>query len=253
MAILRSRALTSEVHRVDYPALAQAGLEQARREEAAREDGRAAGRAEAQVHVDAALARAAEAEARAAAAEARAAEAERRAEQAEDIARTQAQAEVEQGIGTCLTALAAGAGRVGILESQLVQQAQADVVVLAGRIAARLLRREIEDDPTWLDPVLREALALVPDKRGVAVRMHPVDAATARERRKLITADLPGFDRLEIFDDANLERGACVLASQGTRLDAGIGSSWERLMLELASELPAQPLAVTSDHPVEEA
>ena len=251
MAILRSRTVTADAHRLEYPALTRAGAEWAERLDAARAEGRDLGRADAQVEIDAAVARAAEAEARATAAEARAQAADQRADQAEEIARANALAAVEQDIGTCLAALAAGAERLAPLEAQLVQQAQADVVVLAGRIAARLLRREVEDDPTWLDPVLREALTQVPDKRGVAVRMHPTDAAVARERRKLITADIPGLDRLEIFDDANLDRGACIIASQGTRLDASLSGSWERLLRELAEELPTQDLAVSSATPVE--
>lgn len=251
MAILRSRALTPEVHRVEYPALTRAGVEQVERQDAARQEGREQGLAEAQVTIDAAEQRAQTAEQRAQAAEQRAKAAEQRADQAEEVARANARAAVEQDIGTCLTALAAGAERLAPLENQLVRQAEADIVVLAGRIAARLLRREVEDDPTWLDPVLREALTQVPDKRGVAVRMHPTDAAVARERRKLISADIPGLDRLEIFDDAHLDRGACVLASQGTRLDAGLPGSWERLLRDLAEELPAQPLAIASSEPVE--
>lgn len=257
MAILRSRAPSPEVHHVDYPALAEASRAHARHAEdirtAALAEGHAAGHTEAQAEIDAARAEAAEARQRAEAAEARATAAEQRADQAEEAARVAAQAEVAQGIGTCLTALAAGAERLAPLEAQLVRQAEADILALAGRIAARLLRREIDDDPTWLDPVLREALAQVPDKRGVAVRMHPADAAVARERRRLITADLPGLDRLEIFDDQHLDRGACLLASQGTRLDAGLPGAWERLLQDLAEELPAQPLQVATTDPLPEA
>jgi type III secretion protein L len=251
MAILRSRALAAEAHQVEYPALAQAHAALDARLVDARTAGIAVGRQERQAEVDDAGQRMRAAEDRARAAEEAAQAAVRRADEAEAAARAAVLAEVEQGIGTCLAALAAAAERTGNLEKQLVQQAEADVVALAGRIAARLLRREIEDDPTWLDPVLREALCQVPDKRGIAVRMHPEDAATARDRRKLITADIPGLDRLEIFDDANLERGACILASQGTRLDAGVPGAWERLLRDLSEELPSQPLAVASSDPVE--
>ena len=216
--ILRSRSSAAQVHTVEYPAVRETLSSWERRMEQAEAAGRASAHSEAQIKI--------------AAAEQRAAAAERRAGELEATIRSQ----YEARLGVALSALERATVELAGLHRQLVQEAEADIVRLALRIAARLLRREVEDDPTWMEPVLTEALGKVPDKRGIAVRMHPTDAEIASERKRLIIEQVPGLERVEFFGDESLPRGACVIASQGTRLDASLGSSWERLSAELLAE-----------------
>ncbi len=233
MAILRSRALSAEVHTIANPV-----VDRQRREA---EDARAAELAAVQQSVASEVRAAVMAECaeRIRLAEARAVQAE-----ADATARiAAAQAAVQGDIALTLRALVDGQQRLADLERQLVAEAEADVIRLGMRVAAQILRREIDDDPQWLEPVLREALALVPDKRGVALRLHPDDAGVARERKAAVLADVPGLERLEIFEDPALSRGACILASQGTRLDASVSTTWERLFRELLATAPAPPLS----------
>ena len=223
--ILRSRSSTAQVHTVEYPAVRETLSSWERRMEQAETAGRAAAHSESQVKI--------------AAAEQRAAAAERRAVEAEATIRAQ----YEERLGVALSALERATAELTGLHRQLVQEAETDIVRLALRIASRLLRREVEDDPTWMEPVLAEALAKVPDKRGIAVRMHPTDAEVASERKRLILEQVPGLERVEFFGDEALARGACVIASQGTRLDASLGSTWERLSAELLAD-PSPALAI---------
>jgi flagellar assembly protein FliH len=225
--ILRSRSSTAQVHTIEYPAVRETLSSWERRMAQAETAGRAAAQSEAQSTI--------------AAAEQRAAAAERRAGEAEATIRAQ----YEERLGVALSALERATAELIGLHRQLVQEAETDIVRLALRIASRLLRREVEDDPTWMEPVLAEALGKVPDKRGIAVRMHPSDAEVATERKRLIMEQVPGLERVEFFGDEALPRGACVIASQGTRLDASLGSTWERLSAELLAEpSPALSIAV---------
>ena len=224
--ILRSRASSDLVHTVENPAVRESIAAWERRMAAAEQDGRTSALAEAEARVTAAEARATAAEARAAAAEAA------------------IRSEYEQRLGQAITALTDATSHLDALHHQLVTEAEGDIARLALHVAARLLRREVEDDPTWMEPVLAEALARVPDKRGIAVRLHPADAEVARERKRLIAEGVPGIERLEFFADDGLSRGACVIASQGTRLDAGLPGTWERLSGELLAD-PRPPLAIT--------
>ena len=226
--ILRSRAISDQAHTVEYPAVRETIAAWERRMADAEAAGRAATEADAQQRITAA--------------EQRATQAEQRAVQAEDTIRK----DYEQRLGQAISALAAATSHLDALEKQLVTEAEADVARLALMIAAKILHREVEDDPTWMEPVLADALALVPDKRGVAVRMHPEDAQVARERKRLIMDEAPGLERLEFFDDDALPRGACVIASQGTRLDASLSFTWERMTRDLLDE-PTPPLAIRED------
>lgn len=232
--ILRSRATSEQAHTVEYPAVRESIASWERRLDEAQAAGRAAGLAEAQTRIAAAEAAAKAAEARAAAVE------------------TTVRADYEQRLGQAIAALADGTAHLDQLEGQLVREAEADVARLALLIAARLLRREIDDDPTWMEGVLADALARVPDKRGIAVRMHPADAEVAIERKRFILDQVPGIERVEFFADDSLPRGACIIASQGTRLDASLPSSWERLAREVLGD-QQDPLAIRAGTPASDA
>lgn len=228
--ILRSRATSEQAHAVEHPAVRETIAAWERRLDDAHRAGHAAGLAEADAKIVAAQA-----------SEARA--------QATEVA---IKADYEHRLGQAISALADGTAHLDQLAGQLIRTAEADVARLALLIAARLLHREVEDDPTWMEAVLADALARVPDKRGIAVRMHPADAEAATERKRFILEQAPGVERLEFFADEALPRGACIIASQGTRLDASLPSSWERLARDILID-PREPLAMRSDGtPVEQ-
>ena len=95
-------------------------------------------------------------------------------------------------------------------------------------------------------PVLTTMLAQVPDRRTVTVRMHPTDAAAARERLIAISANTPGLENLTLNDDPAVGRGGCIIASQGTRLDASIPASFDRLSALLLAQVPVPALSETA-------
>lgn len=230
MAVFRSRTQpTSASHSVGTPAVAQALSEWQQRVEQARREGREQGLKEAQARIATAEARAAAAEQAAKAAEARAA------------------AAAEQRLGGAIASLAAAASGIEGLQRQLAESAEAEAVALGLAVARRILEREIEAGGDWVRPLLSSALARVPDKRRVQVRMHPADAeAAGAVQRALIEAN-PGVEALVIDADPDCARGTCVLVSQGTRLDASIACSWERLGAELLAAAPAPALAEPVD------
>ncbi len=225
MAIIRSRATEALTSLVPNPNVAQALGEWERRVAVAREEGRAAGLAEAQARV--------------AAAEQRASAAEAAAVRGQE----QRQAAFLGRYDAPLKAIAGAAGRLAGLERQLIGESEAELVRLALAVAAAVLRRTVAVDPGWLEAVVRHALQQVPDRRRVLLRMHPEDAGHAQERLRGLTAEVVGLEHFEIVGDAVLSRGACVLQSQGTRIDASLAGCWERLAGELLALAPAADCA----------
>lgn len=218
--LIRSQSIAGQAS-----TLAQASAERSRRlaEEAA-ERLRAEGRAMAEKA----------AQSRITAAEARAKDAEERAEKR--IA--QAQAQAEQRLGTAAAALERALDGLAVLEHQIVASAEAETVRLALAIASRVLAREVEADPQWMRSLMAAALADVPDRRTVTVRCAPSDAAAMRERLASTAASVPGTERLLLEDDASLQAGSLVLVSGGTRLDASVASSWERVARAMLDAVP---------------
>jgi flagellar biosynthesis/type III secretory pathway protein FliH len=228
MTILRSRAVEGQA-----VALANAGVQRALREQegrlaAAHEAGRQQGLAEAAARVAAAELRATQAEASAAA----------------DLAKQQA--EFLGRFEPVLVSLTNAAGRLDHLEKQLVEESEAEVVRLALALAAAVLQRQCATDPAWMDAAVRRALAQVPDRRQVVVRMHPSDAANLGERVREVSSRIPGVERIEVAADAGLPRGSCILQSQGTRLDTSLAGCWERLAKELLDAAPSSDCAVVA-------
>lgn len=226
MTILRSRAVAGQA-----VSLVNAGVDRALREwqlkiAASREEGRKAGIVEAQARI--------------AAAEKRAADAER---VANERGQKKEQAFLER-FEPVLTSLAGAAGRLDLLEKQLVSESESEAVRLGLAIAAAVLRCTVERDPAWMDALVKRALQEVPDRRQVVVRMHPTDAESLRTRIAVVTSQVPGVERLEIADDQGLARGSCILQSQGTRLDISLDGCWKRLADRLLDSAPSSDCKV---------
>jgi flagellar biosynthesis/type III secretory pathway protein FliH len=226
MTILRSKAVAGQA-----VALASSGVERAIREwdtkiAAALERGRQMGLAEAQTRINAA---------------------EKRAQDAEGVAQknlAEKQAAFLAQFEPVLTSLAGAAARLEQLEKQLILESEAETVRLSLTIAATVLRKAVETDPTWMDALVKRALLEVPDRRQVVVRMHPEDAQHVRGRVTDIGARIPGLEKIEVIDDATLARGSCILQSQGTRLDASVPGCWERLAKQLLDAAPSSDCVV---------
>jgi len=171
---------------------------------------------------------------------ARIAEAERRAAGADQRVAA-IKAELETRFMPVFENLAASVADLENLEAQVIQGCEAEIVRLALSIAARVLRRTVETDPEWMRELVVEALGQIPDRRSVTIRMHPIDAGLARERQQDLVGKVHGLERLEIADDPGLERGACILASMGTTLDASIATAWGRIGERLLQAAPHPP------------
>jgi flagellar assembly protein FliH len=220
--------------------LAQASAERARRiAEEACERLRNEGRSEAE--------RAAQA--RIAAAEARAKTAEEQA----DVRIAAIRAEAEQQLGTAAAALGRALDGLATLERQVIASAEAETVRLALAVANRVLAREVESDPQWMRGLLSAALSEVPDRRQVVIRCAPRDAGVIRDNLASTVAAVPGTERLHLEEDPALQPGSLVLVSGGTRLDASVASSWERVARSMLDAVPRPVNAMRDDGSIPEA
>jgi flagellar biosynthesis/type III secretory pathway protein FliH len=224
MSLLRSRTPTAEATLVANPGVVRALSD---RVAAAREEGRRIGLAEAETRIRAAEQRAAQ------------------AEQAAEARQQQREQEFRAKFDPPLTALVGAAARLEPLEKRLVQESEGECVRLALAIAAAILRREIRDDPLWMDAVVKAALLEIPDRRTVVIRMHPLDAEVLGGRIRDLRDAVAGLDHVEITADGHVARGTCQLMSRGTRVEASLPGCWERLAVRL---LEAAPSAEVTEH-----
>lgn len=145
--------------------------------------------------------------------------------------------ELRDRLTPVFTALSASLEDLENLEAQLIQASEADIVRLAIAVAERVVMHQIEHDPLWMRDLLVEARRRLPDRRKVVIRLHPQDAAPAREH----LAEMQGPEatgQLDILDDPGLPRGGCILQSEGTTIDAGVAGAVSRLGERLLQAAP---------------
>jgi len=235
MAILRSRASTSDVHHLANPAVEHALAKVEERVARAKLDGQAEGRAQAERELKPKVQEA----------ERRAADQVKAAEERAKQQTAAADQALHARLDGAIAALESTVARISGLEAQLVAQAEADVLHLGLRLAATILRRETSTDPAWQRDLIQHGISRLPDRRRIEVRLHPEDASAVRERRTAI-ARASDVDQLELIDDAGLDRGGCVISCQGTRIDASLDACWDRLAELVVTDAPTPALAM--DH-----
>jgi len=106
----------------------------------------------------------------------------------------------------------------------LARTAERDVAVIAEvalEAARSLVGTAVADNPEVVAHAVSEALAVFVRARRALVRVHPDDAAVAREVVAAWAAG-QGAEAAEIFADPGVRRGGVVLETDRGRLDARI-------------------------------
>lgn len=113
---------------------------------------------------------------------------------------------------------------------QLLEDARRDVLRLACLIAVRVTKRAIELDPTIVQAQLDAVLALVMRPTRLRVRVHPADAALAKDALPALMTKYAAAADVEIVADAGVSRGSCVAGLsevEGGGADAQTSASGE--------------------------
>jgi flagellar assembly protein FliH len=87
-----------------------------------------------------------------------------------------------------------------------------------------VLGRELELDNAPVRAALTRALALIPDRGDVVMRVHPDDAAIVGS-----VGDLAPGRAVTLITDATVERAGVVLQVGPCRIDAQLGPALDRV------------------------
>jgi flagellar assembly protein FliH len=83
--------------------------------------------------------------------------------------------------------------------------------------------------------VIREALTLVP-QTGATVRVNPLDAALVRQ----YLGEQFGTTGHRLREDDAVERGGCLVESEGGQIDAQITTRWRRVVEHISRSAATQ-------------
>ncbi|MCE2947009.1 MAG: flagellar assembly protein FliH [Betaproteobacteria bacterium] len=162
----------------------------------------------------------------------------------EELARIREQARAEGHAAGLASGLAAGARDVadlaqllGRLREVLEDHEQAlagDVMGLAVELSRQILRHALYVHPEVVLPVVREAIASLPQgSQHPRLLLHPQDAALVRS---VLDANQLTPSPWRIVEDARLERGGCRIETATSELDASLGSRWRAVIAALGRE-----------------
>ena len=115
-------------------------------------------------------------------------------------------------------------------------------------VAQAVLRTDLDHRPELIIPVIRESLAEFPTTgHSRQLHLHPQDAAIVKQH----ASDLVTSGRIEIIEDAAIERGGCRLRSDIGEVDATLPTRWERALAALGRTdawLSQQPNETAQDN-----
>lgn len=136
----------------------------------------------------------------------------------------------------CKTAIAACESTV----QELSQQTNAwlavwrnQTVVLASRIAEKILRREMQDRDETLRVWMEEAIVSMREVRELRVLVHPDDFAVAGRFLQQLSKSVPQAATVEIIPDPEVTSGGCIVRSAHGQLDQQLEAQLQRLMEQL--------------------
>lgn len=112
-------------------------------------------------------------------------------------------------------------------------QWESGVVKLATAIAARVIRREVRQEPKITLDWVAESLQMIASQRRMTVRLHPEDYAALRNEVETLATRLHGLAPTEIVADSNISRGGCRADTESGTIDHQIESQLNRIEEEM--------------------
>lgn len=117
--------------------------------------------------------------------------------------------------------------------AELDQQVADQVLALAIEIAGQMARAAIRADSTYLLPIIREAIALLPLHHAqVHIHLHPEDGANVREHM----GDFLTQQNVHLLDDPTITPGGCKVRAGSSEVDATTEARWKRVLEAIGQE-----------------
>jgi flagellar biosynthesis/type III secretory pathway protein FliH len=93
-----------------------------------------------------------------------------------------------------------------------------DFLKLSLLLADKIVRKVVEEDISWLEPIIREALTALGQVDDILVRLHPNDYAVISGNPDLMT--IATRTRIRFDSDVTIAQGGCLIESENGLIDA---------------------------------
>lgn len=124
------------------------------------------------------------------------------------------------------------AGQVAGHDREAIDEVQHQAVLFGVSVAEELLGRELRSVDDTVVAAVERAVALVPDRGDIVIRLHPNDLATVTEHTSGWSM---GGLSLQLVADAAIQAGGCVAVVGPLRIDAQLAPALERVRAQLSA------------------
>ncbi len=121
-------------------------------------------------------------------------------------------------------------------ESDLKRLVTPMIANLATELARKIIRREIEKDPSTVVAQAEEAISKILERDKLIIRVNPADEELMKAHKEPLTKMFDGIDKIEVIADPVIERGGCIVETNLIRVDAQPSSQLEAARKALLSE-----------------
>lgn len=117
--------------------------------------------------------------------------------------------------------------------TELDQQVADQVLALAIELAGQMARTAMRADGTYLLPIIREAISLLPLHHAqVHILLHPEDATHVREHM----GEYLSQQGVRLIDDPGITPGGCKVRAGSSEVDATTEARWKRVLEAIGQE-----------------
>lgn len=115
----------------------------------------------------------------------------------------------------------------------VLREAETFILRLVFAISKKVIRHELNENPQYVNTLVRETLHYVVDKDSVIVKVNPEDLELIKNIPEDSSISLRDIKRLEFAEDSSIERGGCIIETNSGTIDAQLAVQLEEIEADL--------------------
>lgn len=121
---------------------------------------------------------------------------------------------------------------------QMILDAERQIVDIALAVASKVLVREIEENPTTILPIVKEALGKVCDQEQIVIRVNPEDYEMVLMAKRDLQLMVGRENAVNVSADNIVPLGGCVIDTSLGTVDARLDTKLELVYKAIQEVLP---------------
>jgi flagellar assembly protein FliH len=141
--------------------------------------------------------------------------------------------QLAQKLTTLIPALQQAVGQIQDARQAWLRHWEKTAVHLAAQMAARILRRQLPQQPDLPLQLIREALELAAGGSQIRLLLHPTDYQTLQPQVEMVLREFAPLGQAEVVADPTISPGGCRVETRFGAIDQQLETQLRRIEEEL--------------------